>query len=133
MRLHPRESVIIFDEVQMFPLARQLIKQLVMTGHELEFAKFKVKDSEKPYEVDFIIADGGETVPVECKSATSSKHTSLDLFMGIHEDSVKGAYVIHGKDLRVDGNVTCIPIYMTMFLRSRSARRRARTSYNMRV
>ena len=32
VRLHPRESVIIFDEVQMFPLARQLIKQLVEDG-----------------------------------------------------------------------------------------------------
>ena len=78
-------------------------QELVMTGHELEFAKFKVKD-------------GGETVPVECKSATSSKHTSLDLFMETHKDSVKRAYVIHGKDLRVDGNVTYIPVYMTMFL-----------------
>lgn len=91
-------------------------QELVMTGHELEFAKFKVKDSEKTYEVDFIIADGGETVPVECKSATSSKHTSLDLLMETHKDSVKRAYVIHGKDLRVDGNVTYIPVYMTMFL-----------------
>ncbi len=29
---------------------------------------------------------------------------------------VKKAFVIHGKDLRVDGDVVYIPIYMTMFL-----------------
>ncbi len=31
-RLYPRESLIIFDEVQQFPLARQLIKYLVQDG-----------------------------------------------------------------------------------------------------
>lgn len=32
VQLFPRESVIIFDEVQLFPFARQLIKQLVKDG-----------------------------------------------------------------------------------------------------
>lgn len=31
-RLHPRESAIVFDEVQLFPLARQMIKHLVADG-----------------------------------------------------------------------------------------------------
>ncbi len=31
-RLHPRESLVIFDEVQQFPFARQLIKYLVQDG-----------------------------------------------------------------------------------------------------
>ena len=32
VRLYPRESVIVFDEVQQYPLARQLIKHLVADG-----------------------------------------------------------------------------------------------------
>ena len=32
VRLHPRESAIVFDEVQLYPLARQLIKHLVADG-----------------------------------------------------------------------------------------------------
>ena len=32
VRLYPRESAIVFDEVQLFPLARQLIKHLVADG-----------------------------------------------------------------------------------------------------
>ena len=32
VRLYPRESLIVFDEVQLFPRARQLIKHLVADG-----------------------------------------------------------------------------------------------------
>ena len=32
IKLHPRESLIVFDEVQLYPRARQLIKHLVANG-----------------------------------------------------------------------------------------------------
>ena len=33
-----------------------------------------------------------------------------------YSDWVDRAFVVHSKDLRVDGNITYIPIYMAMFL-----------------
>ena len=93
-------------------------QELVMAGHELVFAKFMHRDSPNPQEVDFLIAGGNRVVPIEVKSGTSSRHKSLDRFMDRFADRTGRAYVIHSKDLRVDGDVTYIPIYMTMFLRA---------------
>lgn len=91
-------------------------QELTMTGHELIFAKFRTEDSNYEQEVDFLIARGNEVIPLESKSGGSSRHVSLDRFMSKYSDRVSRAYVIHSKDLRVDGDVTYIPIYMTMLL-----------------
>ncbi len=60
-RLYPRESAIVFDEVQIFPLARQLIKHLVADGRydyietgSLISLKRNVKDILIPSEEDHI-------------------------------------------------------------------------------
>ena len=91
-------------------------QELTMTGHSLVFAKFEHDDSNYLQEVDFVIPEGGKVIPVECKSGVSTRHVSLDRFLNKYGKSVKHAYVVHGKDLRVDGDITYIPIYMTMFI-----------------
>ena len=91
-------------------------QELTMTGHSLVFAKFEHDDSDYLQEVDFVIPEGGKVIPVECKSGVSTRHVSLDRFLNKYGKSVKHAYVVHGKDLRVDGDITYIPIYMTMFI-----------------
>ncbi|NLN72566.1 MAG: ATP-binding protein [Thermoplasmatales archaeon] len=89
---------------------------LVSTGHKLVFSKFSFGGSTNMQEVDFIIADGKKIIPIETKSADSGRHVSLDRFMEKFSSGVKTAYVVHSKDLRADGNIVYIPIYMTMFL-----------------
>lgn len=91
-------------------------QELVMSGHDLAFCKFRCEESEKLQEVDFLIADGDRVVPVESKSGRSSEHASLDRFMRKYSDRVDRAFVVHSKDLRMDGDITYLPIYMTMFL-----------------
>ncbi len=91
-------------------------QELVMNGHELAYCKFSCDESDKLQEVDFVIADGDKVIPVESKSGRSSEHASLDRFMVKYSDWVDRAFVVHSKDLRVDGNITYIPIYMAMFL-----------------
>lgn len=91
-------------------------QELTMTGHSLVFAKFEHDGSDYLQEVDFLIPEGGKVIPVECKSGFSTRHVSLDRFLDKYGESVKHAYVVHGKDLRVDGDITYIPIYMTMFI-----------------
>lgn len=91
-----------------------IAQELVMSGHELTFSKFMTTETSNPQEVDFIIASMGKVIPIESKSGRSSEHVSLDRFMEKYSDKVKGAYVVHSKDLRVDGDITYIPIYMTM-------------------
>ncbi len=91
-------------------------QELVAKGYELRFGKFYVGESTHAQEVDFLIADVGGVIPIDVKSSASTRHISLDRFMKKYRSCVKRGIVIHSKDLRVDGDVLYIPIYMTMFL-----------------
>ena len=93
-----------------------IAQELVMTGHGLTYAKFKHDESPQLQEVDFVISDGNKVIPLESKSGYSANHKSLDRFIDKFGDRIEKAYVIHSKDIRVDGNVIYLPIYMTMFL-----------------
>lgn len=66
--------------------------------------------------MDFIIPKGKKIIPLEVKSGVSSRHRSLDIFMERYGKRIDRAYVIHSKDLKVDGKLVYIPIYMTMLI-----------------
>lgn len=53
---------------------------------------------------------------MEVKSSVSGKHASLDAMMAKYHRRIERSYVIHSKDIRVDGDLTCIPVYMAQFL-----------------
>ena len=90
---------------------------LTASGHRLYFHEFYRKDDDKNlYEVDFIVVKGKKIVPVESKSSRSGSHTSLDNFMEIYKKRLDGAVVLHHKDIRIDGDVTYLPIYMASLL-----------------
>ena len=54
--------------------------------------------------------------PIEVKSGNYKKHTSIDRFKKRYKKSVGTRYVLHTKDLEVDGDVVYLPLYMAMFL-----------------
>ena len=56
-------------------------------------------------------------LPIEVKSGTdSTSHISLDRSLIKFKDVADRAYVVHAKDLRIDENITYLPVYMTMLL-----------------
>ncbi|NLL95412.1 MAG: ATP-binding protein [Thermoplasmatales archaeon] len=90
---------------------------LVSSGHRLYFHEFYRNGNGKNlYEVDFVLVKGNKIVPVEAKSSISSRHASLDAFMGKYGMRISEAIVVHQKDLRVDGKITYLPIYMAALL-----------------
>lgn len=91
-------------------------QELTAKNLPLVFSKFYIEGSTNVQEVDFIMADAESVTPIEVKSGVSSKHASLDRFMVKYRDLVKEAYVVHTKNLRVDGAITYVPAYMTMFI-----------------
>ncbi len=92
-------------------------QMLVAAGAELHFHEFYKKDDNRHlYEIDFVLADGKKVMPIEVKSANSTPHVSLDEFIEKYGKIVKNPIVIHPKDLRINGEVTYIPVYMTPFL-----------------
>ncbi len=86
------------------------------SGHKLYYYTFPTESGKHNYEVDFIIADGDKISPVEVKSSGYKTHTSLDAFCKKFSSRIRNRYLIYPKDVDVDGNVLCIPTYMTPFL-----------------
>lgn len=91
-------------------------QELRAKGHDLRFFTFRHGDSTAVYEIDFLIPGARKICPVEVKSSVSVRHASLDMFMEKFGKRVDAAYVVHAKDLRIDGRYTYLPAYMTMFL-----------------
>ena len=91
-------------------------QMLKASGHELYYYTFPTGSGKHNYEVDFLIADGDKVSPVEVKSSGYKAHTSLDTCCGKFSSRIRNKYLIYTKDMRKDGDVLYLPVYMTMFL-----------------
>ena len=68
-------------------------------------------------EVDFLIQDGLEIIPVEVKSGKYFRnHQALNNLMAIKNYPINKAYVLSGGNMEKDGNIINLPWYMTMFI-----------------
>ena len=91
-------------------------QMLKASGHELYYYTFPTGSGKHNYEVDFLIADGDKVSPVEVKSSGYKAHTSLDAYCGKFSSRIRNKYLVYTKDMRKDGDVLYLPVYMTMFL-----------------
>ncbi len=91
-------------------------QMLVAAGKRLYYHTWPTEDGKRNYEVDFLFPDGGKVSVIEVKSSQSKQHASIDHFMQKYSSRIQQSYLIHGKDLRKDGSLKCIPFYMTPFL-----------------
>lgn len=91
-------------------------QMLYASGNKLFYYTFPKNNSTHNYEVDFIIAKENKICPIEVKSSGYKTHASIDAFSNKFSSKVGQKYLIYTKDLRKDGDLICVPIYMTMFL-----------------
>lgn len=91
-------------------------QMLRATGKALYYHTIRKADGKGYYEVDFLIADGSKVSPIEVKSSGYTTHTSLDRFVEKYSSRVQNKYLVYTKDLKKDGNVLCVPIYMVPFM-----------------
>ena len=89
---------------------------LKAAGHELHYYTFPTESGKHNYEVDFLISDRDKVSPIEVKSSGYKAHASLDAFCSKFSSRIKNEYLVYTKDMRKDGTVLCLPVYMTMFL-----------------
>ena len=89
-------------------------QSLVANGVRLHYYVFE--DSGRKHELDFLMADGKRLTPIEVKSGRSGSHPSLDAFMDRNRKRAKVGYVVHSKNLRVEGDVVYLPIYLLWLL-----------------
>ena len=91
-------------------------QMLKASGHELYYYTFPTDSGKHNYEIDFLIADSDKVSPIEVKSSGYKAHSSLDAFCQKFSSRIKNKYLIYTKDMRKDGDVLYLPVYMTLFL-----------------
>ena len=75
-------------------------------------------NSKKMGELDFVIEHNGQILPIEVKSGKNyEKHSALDNVMAVKEYDIEEAYIFTNDNVKTDGKLTYLPIYMSMFLR----------------
>jgi hypothetical protein len=89
---------------------------LKANGHELYYYTWPSDTSNHLYEIDFLLSRGAKIEPIEVKSSGYKTHKSLDLFCEKFSARINRRYLIYTKDLRKEGNVTYLPVYMTQCL-----------------
>ena len=69
-------------------------------------------------ELDFVIEQAGEILPIEVKSGKNyEKHSALYNVIEVLEYGIKGAYIFTNDNIREKGKLTYLPIYMVMFMK----------------
>lgn len=91
-------------------------QMLYSNGNKLFYYTFPKEKSTHNYEIDFLLAKGNKVCPIEVKSSGYKTHASMDAFSGKFSGKIGQKYLIYTKDFRKDGDILCLPIYMTMFL-----------------
>jgi len=89
---------------------------LTANGHKLFYHTFPSKVSKNKYEIDFIISQNNKLCPIEVKSSGYKTHASIDAFQGKYASRMQHRYLIYTKDYQKDGDLECIPVYMTQFI-----------------
>lgn len=92
--------------------------QMLRTGgHKLYFySRSDRENAENRMEIDFLISKKRKICPLEVKSSSYKNHVSLDKFKKKFSSKMGERYIIYTKDLKVEGDIICLPIYMLMFL-----------------
>lgn len=89
---------------------------LAANGNELFYHTIMNETSRHNYEIDFLLARQNKVCPLEVKSSGYKTHSSLDAFARKFSDRILQKYLVYAKDLQKDGDIICIPVYMTQFL-----------------
>lgn len=89
-------------------------------GHRLFFHSFYKDGAKNRYEVDFLVRNGRKIEPIEVKSSGYSSHSSLDCLMDRYSKTLGQPYILCSKDLRKEGNILILPLYMAICLRGLS-------------
>ncbi|HBA50324.1 MAG TPA: ATPase [Lachnospiraceae bacterium] len=107
-RMHVNEGMLMENIVS---------QELRASGHRLYFySRSDTDNRENHMEIDFLIRKKRKICPVEVKSGTYRKHSSLDKFRSKFSGKIGQAYILYTKDILVREDVAHLPLYMAMFL-----------------
>lgn len=88
---------------------------LASSGNKLFYYTW-LDENNHSLEIDFLLSRGSKLWPLEVKSSGYNTHKSLDEFCKKYSGRISNIYLVYTKDLRKDGEITMIPIYMAGLL-----------------
>lgn len=75
-------------------------------------------NSKKLGEIDFIVEQNGKSLPIEVKSGKAyNKHSALNNLLDVKEYGIEGAFIFTNDNVKIEGKLNYLPIYMVMFLK----------------
>ena len=89
---------------------------LTAKGDKLYYYTWPTENGKHNYEIDFILSRGSKICPIEVKSSGYNTHASLDAFRQKFSSRILNNYLIYTKDLRRDGDIILLPVFMTELL-----------------
>ncbi len=76
-------------------------------------------NSKKRGEIDFVIEESDQVIPIEVKSGKDyTSHRALSNVLSCEEYDIPRAVVLHNDNLDVKGQVIYAPVYMIMFIKN---------------
>ncbi|MCF0106938.1 MAG: DUF4143 domain-containing protein, partial [Holdemanella sp.] len=91
-----------------------VIQELVSKGFKVYYY-----NSNRLGELDFVIEYSGHALPIEVKSGKEyTVHSAMNNCLGNKEYEMKEGIVFANCNVSVNGKVTYLPVYMSMFLKN---------------
>ncbi|MBQ2628161.1 MAG: ATP-binding protein [Kiritimatiellae bacterium] len=104
-------------------IVENVVAQMIRAaGHALYFFSDSDRESAKDrMEIDFLLAKSRterkrNVSPIEVKSGKRYSTVSLNKFRAKYKRFLDVSYVLHPKDLKTDGDIKCLPLYMAPLL-----------------
>jgi predicted AAA+ superfamily ATPase len=95
-------------------------QSLTAAGHSLYFySRSNREESAERMEIDFLITQDAPRTricPIEVKSTRRYALSSLDKFKAKFGKRVENQYILHTKNIKVDGDRIFLPLYLTAYL-----------------
>ena len=92
-----------------------IAQMIVANGDKLFYFTFPDGNNHN-YEIDFLLSRGNKISPIEVKSSGYKSHKSLDEFCSKYSARIRNRYLVYSKDLRKDGEILMLPVYMAGLL-----------------
>lgn len=93
-----------------------IAQMLKAAGNELYYHTWPTESGKHNYEIDFLLSRGSKICPIEVKSSGYKSHASLDAFQKKFSGRILHRYLVYTKDLKREGNLLMVPVFMSMFL-----------------
>ncbi len=97
-------------------LFENVVAQILRAHGDSLFYYTFPKDAKHNFEIDFLLSRSAKLMPIEVKSSAYKTHNSIDAFAQKYSNRVGRTCILHTQDLRDDGTVLCVPVYLAPFI-----------------